>query len=75
MDGHEPFDSCFPVFTSLNITFAVARREVQPMNQKSNALTVDLNIHFESSLELRKMIRWLVPLALVQLAIRIYHGS
>lgn len=47
------------------------------MNQKSNALTIDLNVHFEGSLELKSMIRWLVPIAfaLVQLAIRVYHGS
>jgi hypothetical protein len=47
------------------------------MNQKQNALSIDLNIHFEGSLELKSMIRWLVPLAfaLVQLAIRIHHGS
>lgn len=47
------------------------------MNQKSNALTVDLNIHFEGSLELRKILSWLVPIAfaLVRLAIHLYGGS
>ena len=47
------------------------------MNQKSNALTIDLNIRFEGSLELKSMIRWLVPIAfaLVQLAIRLHGGS
>ena len=47
------------------------------MNQKSNSLTIDLNVHFEGSLELRSLIRWLVPIAfaLVQLAIRLHGGS
>lgn len=47
------------------------------MNQKSYALTIEINIHFEGALGLKSMIRWLVPIgfALVQLAIRVYHGS
>lgn len=47
------------------------------MNQKSNALTISLNIHFEGSLELRKVLSWLVPLAIavIRLALHFYGAS
>jgi hypothetical protein len=47
------------------------------MNQKPNSLKVDLRIRFETSLEVRNLIKWLVPIVfgLVQLAIRHHGGS
>ena len=79
--GHLDFRSqsvfCFLACPSLTTAFAAGRREVHSMNQKPNSLTIDINVHFEGSLELKSMIRWLVPIAfaLIQLAIRVYHGS
>ena len=47
------------------------------MNPKPNSITLDLNIHFESSLDVRTLIKWIVPIviALVRVAIRLHGGS
>jgi hypothetical protein len=47
------------------------------MNQKPNSITLDLNIHFERSLEVRSLIKWIVPIAiaLVRFAIHLHGGS